>query len=72
MAEVSVNFKLAAGVAEFAQLLRGSEYKGLSSFKQALELVRAAKDQDPEGYVSGLLEMMQLAKELMPGEITKK
>ncbi|MEO8761478.1 MAG: von Willebrand factor type A domain-containing protein, partial [Bacteroidia bacterium] len=70
--QTSTNFKLAAGVSEFGLLLRGSEYKGLCNFKEAIELVTPAKQNDPDGYIAGLIEMMKSAKELMSVELTKK
>ena len=70
--QTSANFKLAAGVTEFAMLLRGSEYKSACSFKEALELVNQSKGNDPDGYIAGLIEMIHAAKELMPSDLTKK
>jgi len=70
--QTSTNFKLAAGVAEFGLLLRGSEYKSLCNFKDAIDLVTPAKENDIDGYISGLIEMMKSAKELMSVELTKK
>jgi Ca-activated chloride channel homolog len=61
---LSVNIKLAAGVAEFAMLLRNSKEKGNASFDQAIELVRAASKNDNEGYVAGLISMIELSKDL--------
>ncbi len=68
----SVNFKLAAGVAEFGMMLRGSEYKGLSNFKEAVDLITFAKENDLDGYIAGLIEMIKIAKEMSAAEITKK
>ena len=68
----SANFKLAAGVTEFGMLLRESEYKGSSSFKEAGQLVSAAKENDANGYIAGLLELIKIAAELQPTEISKK
>ena len=70
--QTSANFKLAAGVTEFAMLLRGSEYMGISNFEEAIELVSLAKENDPDGYIAGLIEMIHQAKELMPADLTKK
>ncbi|MFI5141109.1 MAG: von Willebrand factor type A domain-containing protein [Bacteroidia bacterium] len=68
----SSNFKLAAGVSEFALLLRGSEYKGTSSFKQAIDLVNQSKAADPNGYIAGLLEMIKIAADLSDTKVSKK
>lgn len=60
----SINLSLAAGAAEFAMLLRNSKEKGHASFEQALELARAASRNDDEGYVAGLISMIELSKDL--------
>ncbi|HXU26804.1 MAG TPA: von Willebrand factor type A domain-containing protein [Bacteroidia bacterium] len=68
----SSNFKLAAGVSEFALLLRESEYKGAASFKQAIDLVNQSKATDPNGYIAGLLEMIKIASDLSDTKVSKK
>ena len=68
----SSNFKLAAGVSEFALLLRGSEYKGTASFKQAIDLVNQSKATDPNGYIAGLLEMIKISSDLSDTKVSKK
>ncbi|HTA61639.1 MAG TPA: von Willebrand factor type A domain-containing protein [Bacteroidia bacterium] len=68
----SSNFKLAAGVTEFALLLRESEYKGASSFKQAIDLVNQSKAADPNGYIAGLLEMIKISSDLTDTKVSKK
>jgi Ca-activated chloride channel family protein len=68
----SSNFKLAVGVSEFALLLRGSEYKGTASFKQAIDLVNQSKATDPNGYIAGLLEMIKIASDLSDTKVSKK
>ncbi|MES2513141.1 MAG: VWA domain-containing protein [Bacteroidota bacterium] len=60
----SPNLKLAAGVTEFAMLLRDSKHKQKASFEQSIALVSAAKANDSEGYITGLIEMIKIAKEL--------
>jgi Ca-activated chloride channel family protein len=62
--ELSANMRLAAGVAEFAMLLRDSEHKQNATFEQAIELVNSAKANDPEGYISGLVELIKITKDL--------
>lgn len=63
-AEASPDFKLAAGVAEFAMLLRDSEHKEKASYEQAVQLVNSAKSNDPEGYIAGLVELIKITKDL--------
>lgn len=60
----SSNLKLAAGVTEFAMLLRDSKHSQKASFDQSIQLVSAAKQNDSEGYVAGLIEMIKIAKDL--------
>lgn len=69
---MSENLKLAAGVSEFAMLLKESEYTGTGNFKEALELVSGSKNNDPNGYIAGLIEMIEIAKELKKSAISKK
>jgi len=68
----SSNFKLAAGVSEFALLLRGSEYKGTSTYKQAIDLVNQSHATDPNGYIAGLLEMIKISSDLSDTKVSKK
>jgi Ca-activated chloride channel family protein len=61
----SGDFKLAAAVASFGMLLRGSEHRGTATFDTALELAQeAAAAGDPEGYRRELVELVLRAKEL--------
>jgi Ca-activated chloride channel family protein len=65
--EPSADFKLAAGVAEFGMLLRDSKHADKSTFEQSIELAGSATKNDPEGYISGLIEMIKISKELKSG-----
>ncbi|MCW3072866.1 MAG: magnesium chelatase subunit [Bacteroidetes bacterium] len=60
----SANMKLASAVSEFGMLLRDSKEKGDASFDEAIALASAAKANDAEGYVAGLIDMMKIAKDL--------
>lgn len=62
--EISANLQLAAGVTEFAMLLRDSRYKQNASFDEAAKLVANAKKNDKEGYVAGLTDLIGIAKDL--------
>jgi len=68
----SSNFKLATGVAEFALLLRGSQYKGTSNYKQAIDLVLQSKINDPNGYIAELLEMIKISSDLTDIKLSKQ
>lgn len=50
IAQTSDDFRWAVAVAEYALILRESEYKGLASFEQVLALARSAVGADREGY----------------------
>ena len=65
-AAASENFRLAASVAEYAMLLRNSEFKGLSSYQQALALARGARGNDTEGYRSEFIKLMEISRLLDP------
>ena len=58
----SDNIRFAAAVAEYAMLLRNSEYKGQSSYNQVIELAQRARGQDAEGYRSEFIRMVELSQ----------
>jgi Ca-activated chloride channel family protein len=70
--QASANFKLAAGVGEFAMLLKASPYTSNGTFKQCIELATAAKGEDTDHYVSELIELMRAAQEIKPDVAVKK
>jgi Ca-activated chloride channel family protein len=49
IAETSEDFRWAVAVAEYALILRQSDYKGLASYDQVLSLARSAMGPDKEG-----------------------
>lgn len=57
----SNNFLLAAAVAEFGMLLRGSEFKENSNYKNVTELAKKAKGDDKYGYRAEFLDMVKKA-----------
>ncbi len=62
--EASANLRFAAAVAEFGMLLRNSEHKGTASFAQALELGRGATGDDPEGFRTEFVRLVEQAQRL--------
>ena len=58
----SANFRFAAAVAEYAMLLRNSEFKGQASYRQVLELAQGAKGKDDEGYRGEFVRMVELSR----------
>jgi Ca-activated chloride channel family protein len=54
--------RFAAGVAAFAELLRGGRYTGSMGYDEVLQVVSAARGQDPFGYRAELVQLVQAAK----------
>jgi len=65
----SNNFRFSAAVAEFAMLLRDSEFKGLADFDSIISLVKTSKGEDEFGYRSELLNLVERAAILMDEQI---
>ncbi len=61
----SADFRFAAAVAEVGMLLRDSEFKQTSNFTEAIDLARAAKGEDREGYRAEFVKLSETAKLLM-------
>jgi Ca-activated chloride channel family protein len=60
----SADFKFAAAVAEFGMLLRGSRYKGQSSYGTAAELARASVGADLQGHRAEFVKLIESARSL--------
>ncbi|MBN1252071.1 MAG: VWA domain-containing protein [Bacteroidales bacterium] len=58
----SQNFKWAAAVSEFGLILRNSEFKGTSSYKHILELAKASKGNDDEGYRAEFIKLVETSE----------
>ncbi len=61
---VSDNFRFGAAIIEYGMLLRNSEFKGNSSYKQAIEMARGAKGSDDSGYRGELIRLMEISQVL--------
>lgn len=59
--KTSDNFRFAAAVAAFGQILRGSEYGKDFNLKNVLHLAEAAKGADTEGYRQEFIDLVQKA-----------
>ena len=61
--------RFAAGVAAFAELLRGGRYTGSMSYDEVLQIVSAARGEDQFGYRSELIQLIRTARAArsMPG-----
>jgi len=60
--QTSNDFRFAAAVAEFGMLLRDSEFKGTSSYENALKMAKNAKGDDAEGYRAEFISLVQKAE----------
>jgi len=68
--KTSTDFKFAAGVAEFAMLLRDSQYKQKATYEQAISLAHAGKGEDNDGNRAEFIKLAESAKLLVKSEIT--
>jgi Ca-activated chloride channel homolog len=64
LAKASNNFRFAAAVANFAMLLRNSEYKGNSNYTKVLTMANAAMGADVEGYRKEFITLIKAAETL--------
>lgn len=60
----SENFRFAAAVAEYAMLLRSSEYKGRSNYRQVLELAQSGLGKDEDGYRAEFVRLVKVSQYL--------
>src|SRR5690606_35227518 len=61
-AEAPQDARFAAGVASFAELLRGGRYSGEMTWDDVLQIVSAAKGDDPYGYRSEVVQLVRAAR----------
>ncbi|WP_116810838.1 vWA domain-containing protein [Steroidobacter cummioxidans] len=64
--KVSTDFRFAASVAAFGQLLRGGKYMGDFSYGDVTKLATGALGADAEGYRKEFVSLVALAKSLTP------
>jgi Ca-activated chloride channel family protein len=60
----SNDIRFAASVAGFGELLRGGKFSGDWSYRDALELARETRGNDPHGYRSEFIHLIELAQSL--------
>ena len=63
-ARISPNVGFAAAVAEFGMLLRRSDFRGSSSWKQAMTLATTHRGADADGYRAEFIRLVDLASAL--------
>jgi Ca-activated chloride channel family protein len=61
----SENFRFAAAVAEWGLLLRNSQYKADARYEQVKELARDSRGDDPEGFRTEFLHLLDLWHEII-------
>ena len=64
LASASPDFKFAAAVASFAQILRDSPYRGDATLETTIALARQGIGNDPDGRRTGFVELVQQAQTL--------
>lgn len=64
--QMSADFRFAASVAAFGQLLRGSKYVGAFSYGDVAALANGALSTDNEGYRREFVSLVKLADTLVP------
>jgi Ca-activated chloride channel family protein len=67
--KVSTDFKLAASVAAFGQLLRGGTYVGNYSYDDVAKLAKGALGEDTDGYRREFVSLVKLADALAPKNV---
>ncbi|HLS47508.1 MAG TPA: VWA domain-containing protein, partial [Gemmatimonadales bacterium] len=61
---VTGDFAFAASVAAFGMVLRNSEHRGSAGFEQVLELARASRGEDRDGYRAEFIRLVELARSM--------
>lgn len=65
-AKASADFRFAASVAAFGQLLRGGKYMNQFGYDDVVTLAQAALDRDTEGYRREFVSLVKLAQAVAP------
>ncbi|MCB9174526.1 MAG: von Willebrand factor type A domain-containing protein [Flavobacteriales bacterium] len=62
LSKSSDNFRFSAAVAEFGMLLRNSKHKANANFKQVIELAKASKGKDENGYRAEFIRLVEMSE----------
>ena len=62
LSKASDDFRFAASVAEFGMILRDSKFNNGVNFREVLELSRASKGTDADGYRAEFIRLVETAK----------
>ena len=71
LTETSPDFRFAAAVAGFGQLLRGGRYTGDYRYEDVTQLALPARGDDRFGYRNEFTQLVDLAKALTPKQNAK-
>ncbi len=66
--ETSNNFRFSSAIAEFAMLLRNSEFKGNTTIESIVELAQSSRGKDVFGYRADFLQTVERAEILLDEE----
>jgi Ca-activated chloride channel family protein len=69
--KTSTDFKLAASVAAFGQLLRGGKYVGSYTYRDVENLAKSALGDDQNGYRREFASLVKLADSLTPKDVQR-
>ena len=62
LSKSSDNFRFSAAVAEFGMLLRNSKHKANANYKQVIELSKASKGKDENGYRAEFIRLVEMSE----------
>ena len=71
VAGASTDFRFAASVAAFGQILKGGTYTGSYTYDDVMNLARNSRGDDPFGYRSEFLQLVNLAKTLSAHQVSQ-
>lgn len=69
--KASENLRFAAAVAEYGMILRSSKYLEEGSVDEVLEMARAARGDDSEGYRGEFIKLVSTSKSLVKAELVE-
>lgn len=70
--KLSEDLMFSSAVAGFGMLLRDSEYKGSCSYNMVLDMSKAAKGEDENGYRSEFIRLVETAKLLSENKVSEE
>jgi Ca-activated chloride channel family protein len=70
--QTSADFRFAASVAAFGQMLRGGKYTGRFSYEDVTALAKSGLAEDSEGYRREFMSLVKLAQALTPQQASEE